>query len=419
MIDFKQAARWMTFALLFTVAVPIGALPPADDELSEAEELSNQGALLAQEGNYKIAVERLERAVRLDPQFAVAWYNLALAHQRLEAHASSAVAFETVVSLLPDHADAWYHLGVARSRLGHHKDAVVALYRSRELKPNDPRPLIQLGYEAWHLNNWGSALEHWAEFLKRFPDDPNVDQISRQLPGAFYNLARERQSEGRWAEAMSTYQKVLELRPDSPKALYNLGLILHTTGAPDKARRVLALATELDPKNPDLLHLMATVSLAQDSLSAADAHLTRALEISPNHEGARMGRAALQAKEGNQDEALKTVRNLVGESPDDPKRHALLAYVYEHNAEGQRYGSGFNSSGAIKTYRKALHLAPGTVEYHYNLGIVLGHAQEWADARAEFHQVLRADSTHAGVRQWLPVVESNLEVQTLRDATSR
>lgn len=153
-----QKAGLVLAAVLLTTS-SWAALPPGD-RLDEAERLGNRGALLAQEGRYTEAIPVLRQALELNPRFVPGWYNLGLASERTDEHEKAAIAFEAVVGLLPDHADAWFHLGLARSRTGHHRDAAIALYQARELKPGDARPLIQLGYEAWHLDNWESAVDH-------------------------------------------------------------------------------------------------------------------------------------------------------------------------------------------------------------------------------------------------------------------
>jgi tetratricopeptide (TPR) repeat protein len=390
-------------------ALEIAANEPPDEGLGEAERLSNKGALLAQQGRYDEAVALLREATDLDPLFQAAWYNLALTRERTENWADAAAGFETAVSLRPDHADAWFHLGLARSRLGHHKDAVVALFHSLELAPEDARPLVQLGYEAWRLEKWESAIENWERFLNDFDDHPSRPQIRQELPGAYYNLGGDHHNQGRTGPAIEAYEAAIRLRPEYPEALHNLGIVLQEVGTFAKADSVLRDARSLDPSNPDLLTTSGTVAARLDSLEGADVYFRKALKLSPGHVGARRGLVDLHVRTGRIGDATQEVQDLIRKSPKDPQLHALLAFIYEHNDKGERYGAGYAAADAGRAYRTALGLAPQTPEYHYSLGVVLGRSEDWTGARAEFQRVLAIDSTHAGVSKWLPVIEANIE----------
>lgn len=385
------------------------AAVPSGEKLSEAERLSNRAALLAQDGKLDEAVALLQQAVQSDPRFSPAWYNLGLAYQRMEQWRKAAGIFETVVELLPDHGEAWFRLGTARSRLGQHQDAAAAMLRAHELRPDDPRPLVQLGYEAWHIGRWQAAIESWETYLRDFPDHEARTQVKEQLPGAYYNPARSHQNAGRVDRAVAAYQQVLEMRPESPKAVYNLGLLLRDSGAYGLADTVLQTALAVDGRNPDVYALLGSVAVYRDSFEVATDYFMRALALEPGHEQALRGLVQLRLDQGRFEDAEKVARDLLQANPTNAGRHALLAYVYEHNREGERYGAGFDAERAQRAYRNASTFNPEKPAYYYNRGIILGRMERWKEAEEEFLKVLAIDSTHAGVRKWLPVIRANLK----------
>ena len=90
-------------------------------EPGEAQEQNNRGAVLAQEGRYEEAATAFRRAIRLAPDFAVAYFNLGLAESRLGNHEASRKALETAVRIRPDYEGAWLQLGralLALDRIG-------------------------------------------------------------------------------------------------------------------------------------------------------------------------------------------------------------------------------------------------------------------------------------------------------------
>ena len=60
-----------------------------------------------------------------------------------------------------------------------------------------------------------------------------------QARDAHYNLGNYLQAEGRYAEAHAAFQTALELRPDDPKLLNNIGAVLGKQGRHEEANRAL------------------------------------------------------------------------------------------------------------------------------------------------------------------------------------
>ncbi len=121
---------------------------------------------------------------------------------------------------------------------------------------------------------------------------------------------------------------------------------------------------------------------------------------------ARYGLADVHLRLGDVPRALRETALILERSPNDPRSHAFLAYVYEHNHQGERYGEGFRAREAIAAYEKALSLNPDDATHHFNIGIIHGRLGEWSEALTEFHRALAIDSTHTGVRKWLPEQKS-------------
>lgn len=88
---------WLA-ALLFTVA----AAPAAADRRSEARAQVDFGIKVAQRGLWKEATYRWERAVEIDPTYAAAWNNLAVAYEQQGQFDAARKAYEKALRLDPD-----------------------------------------------------------------------------------------------------------------------------------------------------------------------------------------------------------------------------------------------------------------------------------------------------------------------------
>ena len=88
----------------------------------------------------------------------------------------------------------------------------------------------------------------------------------------------------------------------------------------------------------------------------------------------------------------------------------LLAFVYEHNAEGKRYGPGFDADKAIHAYERGIEFESKDVVLHFNLSIIHGRLGNWEKSLMEMKRAHKLDPNHEGVKKWLPEVEMRYNV---------
>jgi type IV pilus assembly protein PilF len=90
-------------AFVVAAALVIGAPSAwAGDARSEAKEQVEFGIKVAQSGLWKEAAYRWEKAVQLDPSYAPAWNNLAIAYEQQGNFEKASEAYEKAVKLDPE-----------------------------------------------------------------------------------------------------------------------------------------------------------------------------------------------------------------------------------------------------------------------------------------------------------------------------
>lgn len=89
-------------ALIFAVALVGSASAVYADARSEARQQVEFGIKVAQNGLWKEAAYRWKKAVELDPTYAAAWNNLAIAYEQQGDFDNAQEAYEKAVSLDPD-----------------------------------------------------------------------------------------------------------------------------------------------------------------------------------------------------------------------------------------------------------------------------------------------------------------------------
>src|SRR5688572_30760122 len=88
--------------LVIAALVSFAPLASARDARSEAKEQVEFGIKVAQNGLWKEAAYRWERAVQIDPTYAAAWNNLAIAYEQRGDFDKAREAYEKAVTLEPE-----------------------------------------------------------------------------------------------------------------------------------------------------------------------------------------------------------------------------------------------------------------------------------------------------------------------------
>jgi len=95
-----MVARLVVFVLLMTAA----AANPAFAQRKQAKEQVEFGIQVAQRGLWKEAIYRWERATQLDPTYAAAFNNLAVAYEHEGQLQKAREAYEKALALEPENS---------------------------------------------------------------------------------------------------------------------------------------------------------------------------------------------------------------------------------------------------------------------------------------------------------------------------
>ncbi|MEM7183621.1 MAG: tetratricopeptide repeat protein [Spirochaetota bacterium] len=88
---------------------------PLDTGLNK-HQINNQGISLLQEGNFKEALERFDKAVAMDNNFALAYYNQGVCYQALKDLPAATKAYSKAISLKANFPKALFNLALVYSR---------------------------------------------------------------------------------------------------------------------------------------------------------------------------------------------------------------------------------------------------------------------------------------------------------------
>jgi TolB-like protein/Tfp pilus assembly protein PilF len=215
-----------------------------------------------------------ERAVQLDPNFALVWARL--------SRADALLYFNGEDTSPPTRRDA----------------AKRALENAQKLQPDSAETLLALGYyQYWVMRDYGAAKTTFGRVSKILPG-------SGEVPKALGYVARR---EGQWDQSIACFQQALILDPRNVELLIDTasthGMLRQFPAALKLYDRVL----EITPNDPDVMAAKAGVYQAQGNLREAAKFLSEINWQTPSEDtlAIKIGQLRL---ERNYDEAIRLLR---------------------------------------------------------------------------------------------------------------
>lgn len=178
------------------------------------------GTLLAQQGDYVMALGRLEAALRINPTNALVHKNRGQTLLRLGRTAEALGAFEAAVRLQPDYAEAHFNRGNTCRLLQRPLQALHGFDEAIRLQPQYVEALSNRGAVLQALGRFDEAEASLSAAVRIAPDDPDIQ----------FNHGNLLSEVKRFDEALCAYERAISLRPEFVDAHYNRALLLLLVG---------------------------------------------------------------------------------------------------------------------------------------------------------------------------------------------
>lgn len=249
-----------TFELLLTKAAVFSQLKDSDNaikyfraalSLADPEDRDDVYLDLAMEyqnsGKFKKALEVLKEAIRINPSNEGAVYEMAHCYEQMDDYDSSVKCYSDFIDENPYSFTAWYNLGNAYSRLDDFDKAIWAYDYSLLINDEFGPVYFNLGNAYLNQDKYTKAIENFNKCITLDGEDPI----------ALCYLGECHEQLGELELARHYYQKSLELAPLLPDAWLGLGIVKDLEGDTVEAIRLIHKATDLDPENAGILHVLA------------------------------------------------------------------------------------------------------------------------------------------------------------------
>jgi tetratricopeptide (TPR) repeat protein len=248
------------------------------------------------------AIDQFNRAVTIDPEFALAWVGAAESLYALKVLTGkdsadrlerAEAAVDRALRLDKKLGEAHTALATILAAKGDMSGAEEALERALLLNANYAKAHFQHGLLLQQTGRLEQSLSAYEKAVRLDPLSPSIND------GYAYALTEI----GRFDEALGRYQKLLEIDPDYPFTGVGVGTIYGLAyGRLDLAYDWYQRALPFDPQSPFLSSLVALVYLEVGDDEKAEHWVRRALALSPEHAWALGAMVMLQSYLGNADE---------------------------------------------------------------------------------------------------------------------
>ena len=201
------------------------------DDPNNVDALRLLALLASRTGAIDQAISMLENCIKIAPDYALAWENLAKLYRQKDDPDSlqkAANCFSKATELRPDWAEGWAGLGTMQTRSSQHEEGIISYKKSIELKTNQPRVHLSLG----HVYKTTGNQE---ECINSYKDAINYDE---NFGEAYWSLANLKTYKFNTREIDQMEKRVdLPEVPEREKVhfLFSLGKAFEDAGNYDKS----------------------------------------------------------------------------------------------------------------------------------------------------------------------------------------
>jgi Flp pilus assembly protein TadD len=246
-----------------------------------ADPHNNLGNALAHRGRLDEAIAQYRKALEINPEYAAAYYNFGAVLYK-QGHVDEAILhLQKAVEIEPDNANFHGNFGLVLGSLGQFDEAIVHYQKALETSPGDVRARENLGIARSQRDHILKALAERRESLRAHPNDvallnetawllatnPNASirngaeatELAQRAvrlsdgrePAILDTLAAAYAEAGRFAEAVQTARKALELAAQqnqrSLAESMKAKILRYEAGRPFREIRQLPAARSIQP----------------------------------------------------------------------------------------------------------------------------------------------------------------------------
>jgi protein O-mannosyl-transferase len=277
--------------------------------------------------------------------------------------------------------------------------------------PNKARP----------YNNRGNAYKTKGNIDQAISDYNKAMEVDPNLVEAYNNRGNAYQTKGNLDQAILDYNKAIEIKPNYADAYNNRGNAYQAKGNLDQAILDCSRAIEIKPNLAKAYNNRGNAYQTKGNLDQAISDYNKAIEIDPNLVEACYNRGTAYQNKGSFDQAILDYSSVIKIKPDyaDVYYNRGLGYQNKGNIDqavldynkaieininyadayynrGMAYQDKGNLDQAILDYNKAIEIKPDYADVYCNRGLAYQTKGNFDQALSDYNKAIEIDPDYAG-----------------------
>lgn len=384
-----------------------------DAAIKQAPDVTYAGVararLLASNREYTEARKELDRVLRLDARYALAWSTLGALQQSQDQLAEAETSYSNAIENRLANSVDLLSRAMVRIQLGKYeaaqKDVDILLKRL----PQHPTVNIAQGLLHLQENKLQAAKESFELSLRsndrqllpkyylalinlRLGNIEQADDYGEQALAAAPNgvavrelLAAIKLKKQEFGQAEDLVRPIVAVRKDDIKALDLMASALIGQQKASQAVPLLEKVIALQPDSATAELRLGAALLAAGSPEPGVEHLENSLAKDPGLNSARLLLVRHYVDQKNLDKAMQVAKAYRDNQPDSPSPWNLIGGLFLKQGEEQE---------AVNAFERARKLAPGNPGANYYLAALAVKAKDYKKARSYYEDVLAHHKGH-------------------------
>ena len=342
-------------------------------------------------GRNEVTISLFRRALRDDPKFWEASYNLGIVFFNDKEYDKALQQFDNIIAALPNFEKPYYGRGLIYVNKKEYSKAKEDFLKVTEFNPNDYKPFYHLGKISVQLKQYNEAND----YLKKAAEiNPDYSNIYYEMGNIYFAQRKYRQAVPHYKKtvdlnpdnidaheklgesyyriqvyynAYSEFKKVLDANPNEPVANFMLGITVYKQAVLNELIEAFLEMLEQNlgaaPENPNSNptgNSSATKEKSELYLEMADAFY-KAQKNRKNFLEATFNLALTYHEMGKLDSALIYYKKTLLLKSDLVRAHIKMAHLYEERNEKDL---------ALAKYKEVINIDPAYFVAHPTLGPV-------------------------------------------------
>ncbi|WP_103667795.1 serine/threonine-protein kinase [Pseudanabaena sp. BC1403] len=335
-----------------SVIPTITSSPSQNETVSSktATDFFDDGKKKRAEKDFKGAIADYNKAIRLKPDFAVAYLSRGNAKNDLGDKQGAIADYNELIRLKPYFAYAYNIRGAAKYDLGDKQGAIADFTESIRLK----NPELHLPY-----TNRGAAKDDLGDKQEAIADYNEAIRLKPDYADAYYNRgnANAKSELGDKQGAIADYNEAIRLKPDYAKAYNNRGLVKSELGDKQGAIADYNEAIRLKPDHANAYYNRGNAKSELGDKQGAIAGFNEAIRLKPDYANPYYGRGIAKSELGDKQGAIADFNEAIRLKPDYANPYYGLGLIKKKRGEQQE---------ALADFRKAseLYQQQGNIEWY-------------------------------------------------------